>query len=247
MKRLVIAIICMSVACVAARAQGVVGDFLSGKLVNPKVGQWAWYDLVDTRGGQRYVVRQAIVGEEPVGKKTGYWVEFEVVPEVGFKVVYKMLLTGPASDPANIHRVIEKLAPDPAREAALDANANAAAPAKPPKRKSQGMDTIDTLDGKVRAEHYEIADGEKTVHLWINEQVTPSGVVRMRAPDGEMILRNYGVGGANAESSIKETPLSADAPMKPQEPEVRLNSKSDSGKKNNRDGGPAEQPGGDKP
>ncbi|MBX7255830.1 MAG: hypothetical protein K1Y02_05675 [Candidatus Hydrogenedentes bacterium] len=247
MKRLVIAIVCMSAACVAAHAQGVVGDFLSGKLVNPKVGQWAWYDLIDSRGGQRYVVRQAIVGEEEVGNKDGYWVEFEIVPEVGYKIIYKMLLTGPTSDPANIHRVIEKLAPDPARELALDTESQKAAPEKSPKRKSQGMDSIDTLDGKVRAEHYEIVDGEKKVDLWINDQVTPSGVVRMRAPDGEMTLRNYGIGGKNGESSIKEPPLSPDAPQTPREPKVRLNETPEKSKPEKPNQEPTEQPDGDKP
>jgi len=27
-----------------ARAQGVVSEMLAGKLVDPAVGQWAWYD-----------------------------------------------------------------------------------------------------------------------------------------------------------------------------------------------------------
>jgi len=247
MKRLTFSIICMAIACASAHAQGMVGDFLSGKLVNPKVGQWAWYDLVDTHGGQRYVVRQAIIGEEQVDRKDGFWVEFEVVPEVGFKVIYKMLLTGPTSDPANIHRVIEKSEPDPARELALDSDVRKTAPEKSPKRKSMGMDSVDTLDGKVRAEHYEITDGDKSVHLWINEDVTPSGVVRMRAPDGEMTLRNYGVGGKNAESAIRETPLSADAPKELREPKIRLNQEPESTDKPESNEKTKKQPGGDKP
>ncbi len=247
MKRVLFSILCIVTVCASAHAQGVVGDFLSGKLVNPKVGQWAWYDLVDTHGGRKYVVRQAIVGEEQVARKDGYWVELEVLPEVGFKVVYKMLLTGPTSDPSNIHRVIEKSEPEPARELAVDTSAQSEPAAKPPKRKSIGMDEIETLDGKVRAEHYEIVDGEKTMHLWINEQVTPSGVVRMRAPDGEMTLRNYGIGGKNAESAIREIPLSADTPKKTLEPEVRLGQEPESKGAGESSGKPKKQPDGDTP
>jgi hypothetical protein len=200
-------------ATASARAQGVVGDLLGGKLVNPKVGQWAWYDLLDTKGGQKYVVRQAIVGEEQVDRKTGYWVEFEIVPEVGFKAVYKMLLTGPAGDPGNVHRVIEKSGVDPAEEvrsttsaSRLDTSAGDASGGARAKRKSLGMEPIATLDGPVRAEHFEVVDGDRTMHLWVNEVVTPCGVVKLKVPDGEMTLRNYGAGGDFAKSVITETP-----------------------------------------
>ncbi len=195
-------------------AQGVVGDLLGGKLVNPKVGQWAMYDLLDTKGGQKYLVREAIVGEEEVDRKPGYWVEFEITPPVGFKEVFKMLLTGPAGDPANVRRVIEKSGIDPAREVPVDAspgdkdNEHA-------KRTSLGMEPIATNDGPIRAEHFEVETGKRTMHVWVNEQVTPSGVVKLKAPDGEMTLRNYGIGGSAAKSIITEKPLAADAPATP--------------------------------
>ncbi len=187
-------------------AQGLVGDLLAGKLVDPKPGQWAWYNLIDARAGKKYVIRQAIVGEEKVNRKPGYWVEFEVVPEVGFKMVYKMLLTGPASDPKNIHRVIEKSGVDPAREVAVD-TATPANSTPESKRRSIGQEEVMTMNGAVRAEHYEVTQGDQIINVWINEKINPTGIVRMQSQDGEMVLRNHGEGGENAKSIITETPL----------------------------------------
>lgn len=187
-------------------AQGLVNDLLAGKLVKPEVGQWAWYNLTAAKGGKKYVIRQAIVGEEKVDRKQGYWVEFEIIPEVGFKMVYKMLLTGPASDPENIHRVIEKSGVDPAREVTVDSSTEGDID-DGSKRRSLGLENISTLDGIIRAEHYEVTKGDQQIHVWINEKVHPTGIVRIRSLDGEMVLRNHGEGGESAQSVITEQPL----------------------------------------
>lgn len=191
----------MACAISSAYAQGVVGDLLAGKLVAPKVGQWAWYDVLAKDGSKQYVLRQAIVGQEKVGRKDGFWVEFEVVPEVGYRSVYKLLLTGPASEPENVHRVIEQSGIDPPRELPIPEQTGAP-PAPRPKRTSLGADTVKTLDGVVRAEHYEIIDGEKSTHLWINERIYPMGIVRLESDSGVMVLRNHGIGGQYAKSVI---------------------------------------------
>lgn len=206
------------VACAASsvHAQGVVGDLLAGKLVDPKVGQWAWYDVLAKDGSKQYVLRQAIVGEEKVGRKYGFWVEFEVVPEVGYRSVYKMLLTGPAGEPDNVHRVIEQSGIDPPRELPIPEQ-NAAPGESRPKRTSLGADTVKTLDGKVRAEHYEIVDGDKSTHLWINERIYPMGIVRLESDSGVMVLRNHGAGGQYARSVITSpaAPPADEAPAVP--------------------------------
>jgi hypothetical protein len=126
-----------------------------------------------------------------------------------------MLLTGPAGDPGNVHRVIEKSGVDPAEEVQLDTSSGDASVGARAKRKSLGMEPIATLDGPVRAEHFEVVDGERTMHLWVNEVVTPSGVVKLKVPDGEMTLRNYGAGGDFAKSVISETPRAVGAPETP--------------------------------
>lgn len=207
MKRTLVLFIVVLTLSSASSAQGIVGDLLAGKLVNPKVGQWAWYDLAAGKGEKKFVVRQAIVGEEKVGRKKGYWVEFEIVPEIGFRAVYKMLLTGPASSPENIIRVIEKNGPEPAVEIEVEHSAATTEPPKEPERKLVAAEKVATLEGEVQAEHFEVEHAGKKMDVWINEKVNPSGIVKLKSIDGEMTLRNHGEGGEFASSVIKETPL----------------------------------------
>jgi len=213
MKRCATTLAVVVLWCSLAGAQGFVGDLLSGKLVKPKVGQWVWYDLTDNVRGKHYVLRQAIVGKERVGRKTGYWVEFEVVPEVGYRLIYKMLLTGPASDPDNIHRVLRKDGPEPVEEVAIEHRKEP----KPerPKRESKGMEEVETLSGPIRAEHYEVTKGSRTLDVWVNEDIKPSGIVRMRSREGEMLLRTHGFGGESAKSAIDAALAESEARNRP--------------------------------
>lgn len=186
----------------AAGAQGVVNDLLAGKLLDPRVGQWAWYTLESADDDQRYAIRQAIVGSETVGRRTGYWLEVEIVPEVGYKILYKMLLTGPASDPRNVHRIIAKHGLDPAFEVPRGAHGEDSDTPRA-RRRSQGMEDVVTPSGIIRAERFEVTQGDQTLNLWIHNDVLPTGIVRLQSPEGDMLLRNYGIGGRDAESLIE--------------------------------------------
>ncbi|GMW00059.1 MAG: hypothetical protein AMXMBFR84_11970 [Candidatus Hydrogenedentota bacterium] len=213
----------MAIICTASvQAQGMANDLLAGKLVDPQVGQWAWYDLVAPEVNQKYVVRQAIVDEEKVGRKTGYWVEIEVMPEAGFRTVYKMLLTGPASDARNIHSIVVKQGNEKAREVPVSNETTADKNKIRSDRKSLGLEKVDTLSGAVQAEHIELREGDRIVHLWVNEQIKPTGIVKLRTTGGEMTLRNSGIGGDHAQSVITETPLKpGEAPVSSgPEPEI---------------------------
>ncbi|MBI4558473.1 MAG: hypothetical protein HY706_12900 [Candidatus Hydrogenedentes bacterium] len=192
-----------------AVAQGVAGDLLAGTLVKPKVGQWAWYDLADAATGMTYAIRQAIVGEENVGRKTGYWMECEIAPQAGYKSIYKMLLTGPANDPKNVHKVVRKQGPEPPEELSVSDAVTAHNDDAAPKRKSLGIEDVTTSSGVMRAEHYSIAKDGRTIDLWINEEVPPTGIIRIRSADGEMTLRNFGQGGTDGQSVITDAPADA--------------------------------------
>lgn len=186
---------------VPAFAQNVVNDLLGGDLVDPKAGQWLWYELRDAQGDKQVALRQAVVEEEKVGRKKGYWVEFQVVPEVGYETVYKVLLTGPASDPDNIHKVLYKRGLQPVQELAPGDDDDGDAPR--PKRKSHGAEDVLTGSGVMRAEHIAITQGDDTIHLWVNDDVKPSGIVKLRTAEGEMVLRSQGFGGYYAESALE--------------------------------------------
>jgi len=208
---------------VASAQQNVIGDVLTGNLVKPKEGQWAWYDLKDATTGLHYSLRQAIVGSEKVGGKTGYWVELEIAPVVGHKTVYKMLLTGPASDPKHLHRVIarEGLAAPQELQLAGEPEDKDAKRAAAPRQESLGTEDIETQNGVINAEHLRVTTEDKVSEVWVNEKVRPMGIVRMLSPEGELVLRSYGEGGDDARSIIDDDAAMSEGRAVP-EPKVEV-------------------------
>jgi hypothetical protein len=188
--------------CGAFAQDGVMADIMSGKLVNPSVGVWAWYDIKDTASGQQLFLRQAVVGEAKVEGKNGYWIETEVVPRVGYPIVYKMLLTGPAGDPKNIHKVIVRDGTNDPKEMAVDSSAAQSGSFGSAERKSVGKENIETAQGTVEAEHVVAEENGKKTELWTSDKIPPMGIVKLVSPDGELILKNYGKGGPDGESAV---------------------------------------------
>lgn len=216
-------LLAVALACSAlAFGQGVMNDILTGSLIAPEEGVWAWYDLTDGATGGQFVMRLAIVKTEQVRKKTGYWLELEVVPMVGFKSIYKMLLTGPASDPANIHKVLQRSGADPVEEIPVPQKpAEDAASSKEPERKLLGVETVETIGGPVEAERYEVRGAEGAFEVWLSDKVPPMGVVRMKSADGDLKLRTFGKGGPEARSVIDD-PIAPESDKLNFEPKVEV-------------------------
>lgn len=191
-----------------AGAQGIMSDLMSGKLVNPEVGAFAWYNLTDSATGKQFFLRQAIVADERVNRKDAYWLETELVPKVGYPTVYKMLLTGPASDPDNVHRLIIREGTQPPQEIEIDQSRKPEEATGPP-RKSLGVETVSLPDREVLAERFAVGRGEAKTEIWVSEEVRPMGLVRMKSPEGELILQRFGVGGKDGASAIPDA-LKAD-------------------------------------
>jgi hypothetical protein len=211
----------VAIIAVPAHAQDAVGDLLAGNLIKPKVGIWAWYDVQDTESGSKYVLRQAVVGKERVGRKTAWWVEFEIVPEVGYRSVYKMLVSGPAGDPRNVHAIVRKLGPGPVERVEFSSDPEAMKQEKED-RKKVGKEPVRTLSGDIEATHYLITRDGRRVDLWTNKDIRPSGIVRMHSDEGEMILRNYGEGGKAGQSLITEAPPETPAPDRKPDVDVQV-------------------------
>ena len=233
MKRVAACVLLLALSCATAQGQGVISDVFSGKLVNPKVGAWAWYDVTGDQtedGGtvQLGKMRLAIVGEETVKGKQGYWLEMEYIPSLGYPSIYKMLLTGPADDPANVQKVFRRDGTEKKEEVPVkpegkekDKDKAEQSPAKPkpePERKLVGEEDIATSRGNVQgggasvtlhARHYEVVDGDSTLDIWLNESVSPMGIVQMKSAEGGLLLRDYGTGGPYARSVIDEPPPTA--------------------------------------
>lgn len=193
--------IALGAAGISASAQDIVSDVFAGKLVNPEAGQWVWYELTEADSGEQFLLRHAIVGEEKVGRKTGHWVELEVIPQGGLPTVYKMLLTGPANKAKNIHRILLKQGDGRAQD--IPVRGGDFASDTQAKREKLGTESIQTPTGEIEAEHYAMTTDGKTSEVWLNDDVRPTGIVRLWSPDGRMSLQRYGVGGEDSESKIK--------------------------------------------
>lgn len=193
----------------SARGQEMLGDLFAGKLINPEVGAYAVYDLVDKATGKRFLLRQAVVGGETVKREDGFWVEIELIPELGFPLIYKMLLTGPANEAENVHRIIVKEGNTEPREVPVDPAALKSESPQAGKRRSVGVDRIALAEGEIEAEHFIIESGGDPAaasEVWTNDAVRPMGVVRMITPNGELRLRRFGKGGPDGLSAIKAEP-----------------------------------------
>lgn len=206
-----------------APAQGILGDVFSGKLINPEVGAWAWYELTDKATGAKFFLRQAIVGEADVKRKTGYWVETELAPAEGFPTVFKMLLTGPASDPKNIHELIVKEGTNPAMSVPVPQEGYESNNAGARTLVSEEKIAIGSGE-EVAAQHYSVGSGEGLAEVWVNDAVRPMGIVKMVSAEGELLLQRYGMGGKDAESVINAYAREAsDADAGKVRVEVRVN------------------------
>lgn len=204
----------------SAFGQGVVSDVLSGKLVKPEVGVWAWYELKEPASEETYLVRLAVVDEEEVGRKKGFWIEFEVVPMLGYPSIHKMLVTGPASNPRNVHKLLQRVGTSLPEVIPIGDDRNLSE-YKPPKSKRTliGKEDVETPDGTISAEHYQVKSGNETSDVWLNEDVRPMGIVRLVSPNGELNLRSYGTGGDNARSIINDPPAH---PQTAKQPKVNV-------------------------
>ena len=198
----------------STHAQSLMSDLMSGKLVNPEVGVFAWYTLTDAKGEREYFLRQAVVGTEKVNRKEAFWLETELVPKVGYPSVYKMLLTGPAQDPKNVHRLIVREGQGPAQEVEVDRSQKMESTGETA-RNSTGMETVSIPGEEIASEHFVMEDDKGNTEIWVSDKIRPMGLVRMKSPEGELILQRYGVGGNDGKSAITEVQSPAQSAEEP--------------------------------
>jgi hypothetical protein len=125
------------------------------------------------------------------------------MPEIGFPIIYKMLLTGPASDPANVHEIVVKDGTHPAETLSVNMLEGAFDDDEKETRESQGVVTISTPAGNIEAEHFLISKNGLQTEIWVNDDIRPMGIVKMINADGELVLNRFGTGGPDAESALE--------------------------------------------
>jgi hypothetical protein len=212
-----VAVVAFAFLSASANAQGGLSEILAGKLLDPKVGQWALYDLYDANDQLIVGLRQAVVGEEKVGRKTGYWVELELVPKTGLRRTYRLLLTGPADNPKNVHEVWTKTELDDPVQLELNKDTlEQIGGGKKAKRKKAGKETVDTEMGPIEAMHYIYTTDEGEVSIWHSEDALPTGLVKFTSENGTVLLRSHGTGGEFGMSTMfPDEAAPGDEPLEP--------------------------------
>lgn len=201
--KLVTVLMTILTGALTANGQGMMSDLMSGKLVNPEVGVFAWYSLTDGSSDREFFLRQAVVGTEKVNRKEAYWLETELVPKVGFPSVYKMLLTGPAEDPENVHRLIVREGQGPIQDVEIDRSKKPESVAESP-RSAVTLETLTISGTEIQAERFTVEENGETTEIWVSDQVRPMGLVRMKSSQGELMLQRFGVGGNDGKSALLE-------------------------------------------
>ena len=151
---------------------------------------------------------------EKVSRKDGYWLETELVPKIGFSSVYKMLLTGPARNPKNVHRLVVREGQGPVEDIDVSQAEDGRKDEELP-RAAAGTETITFPGGKVEAEHFIVEDSTGTTEIWVSDQVRPMGLVRMKTPQGELMLQRYGIGGKDGDSALPVAQAPGEAAVPP--------------------------------
>jgi len=207
----------LSAACPASDGADVPGSL--DRLVNPTVGQWVLYRVLDTSTNQQLTVRQSIVGKKTVAGRDAYWVETDIMSREGGRIIRKTLIAINPTGPDKILELVEKAGSEPARIVPVPEQPDTAEKAaeRKPTVEQIGEETLTTPAGTIRARHVRVTSPEGSQDVWTNDEVGLSGMVKRVSATGEMELISYGKTGAT--SVIMEQPIEMDHRQDVQKPE----------------------------
>ena len=198
------------ILCMESTAQSSIGGVLSGSLIKPEVGVFAWYELTDTSTQSKYYLRQAVTGKEKIKRKTGYWVETQLLPEQGIPLLYRMLLTGPANDPANVHRILWQKNTGTMDEIDVKDMVDQKPEALP--QEDLGEVELETFQGTMKCRHIRLKS-EDDLELWLNDAVRPTGIVQAKSSRGMLVLQRFGAGGPDGAPQATPTEDETEQPQ----------------------------------
>jgi len=176
------------------------------------VGQWASYDANCPRCGDAKL-RLAVVGSEPRGDSTLYWLEIngnDMGPQ-GQGGIIQLLVAGFGTGSAGVRGVVMKTGDQPAMrlpDPVVGMMGQRVAERSPGFELSRrclnaravGWETVTVSAGAIRALHVKDADGGEA---WLSRDI-PFGFVKAVGTDGtEILLTGHGT---DAKSSITEKP-----------------------------------------
>ena len=192
------------------------------RLINPTVGQWVLYRVLDASTSQQLTVRQSIVGKKPVAGEDAYWVETDIMSRAGGRIIRKALIAVDPAGPDRILEIVEKAGSAPAQKVLVPeqpADSETAARQKPAV-KEIGEETLTTPAGEILTRHVRVTSSEGSRDVWTSDEIGLSGMVRRVSSTGEMELISYGKTGAT--SAIIDQPLEIDVQQDVQIPEPEV-------------------------
>jgi len=158
----------------------------------------------------------AIVGQEDVEGKTGYWMEIrtEGAGAPGETVMKELVIV--EGDNPQIKRMIMQTAGRPPMEMpvgmmmGMGQHAKAAEQGDKSMGEKIGTETITVPAGTYECEHYRKQGKSGPVDYWVSAKVSPYGMVKMTSPDATMELKKIL---SNETSHIKGEPQKMDFQM----------------------------------
>ena len=175
---------------------------------NPVVGTGGAY-RIDGSEGYQGDIQIAIVAQEAVDGKDGYWLEMSMAdPRSKQPILAKQLMVRDG-DTAEVRRMIIAL---PGQEpielpiATMHQSPRGEQPADVRKQADRiGVEDITTPAGTFTCEHYQLRDGGGDV--WVSDKVAPWGLVKMTGRTNMILVREV----TGATSQITGTPKPFDA------------------------------------
>jgi hypothetical protein len=154
---------------------------------NPTIGAGALYEMQSQQGGTSQM-QIAIVGQETVNGKTGYWLEMTMDnPRAGGTMYAKYLYIVDAGNMQILRMVIQ-----PPGRSPIEMPVSMGSRQPPPvaadiskQGQDLGSETITVPAGTFATEHYKTGDG---ADVWVSPKVSPWGLVKMTSPNSNMTL-----------------------------------------------------------
>jgi hypothetical protein len=183
----------------------------------PVVGSGAQYQM--TAKGRTMDFAYAIVGQEDVDGKTGYWMEIRSQGgEMPGEMVMKQLMVLEGDKP-QIKRMIMQPAGRTPMEMPVGMMSGMGQRGRAPQQGQQGdsspgemvgSEIITVPAGTFECEHYRKQEQNGPVDVWVSTKVSPYGMVKMTSAESTMVLEKVL---SNETSHVKGEPQMLNIPM----------------------------------
>jgi hypothetical protein len=184
-------------------------------IFNPVVGSGGEYEMTAEKG-TKMVMEIAIVGEESVAGKDGFWFEMTMSNSPMGQMVMKSLTVVDGTDTV-VSRMIMQMGSRPPMEMPTQMTKSSAQ--KQPadirdRAEDVGSETITTPAGTFTTEHYKMKDGSGDA--WVAAKAGPYGLVKFQGKESTMVLTRVIT---DAKDKITGTPVPFNPMMLQQDPQ----------------------------